>query len=72
MWISKKKWNALVDRVSRLEKDQALIDIGGEITPWKLVFEENLPINRVVAWLAKHAGLVYDHGTPAGLKEKQK
>jgi hypothetical protein len=75
MWISRKKYDALVARVTALEKAvnmRAFGDGGIQSCPFMLDGLEKPSINEVVAELAQRAGIAYDFGKKPGIVAKKK
>lgn len=56
MWISKKRWDEVMERIGDLERATGMTSLGsdGYITDW---MKPALPINKVVAELAKKANI---------------
>lgn len=75
MWVSQKKYAALVDRVAALEKAVNMRVLGeGAIQSWPFNFEGlyQPSINEVVAELARLSGVTYDYGKKPGIVSKKK
>jgi hypothetical protein len=63
MWVRRRTWKALVERVEALENAKVRVPIDGvtELTHWSYRFRE-IPLQQAVQELARE--LIFKRGTP--------